>query len=98
MKSGGATLMAIVLENDNEVTLTARSSAIAMVIESLSNESLKIQESILNKIKIHPKTTVLEEMILKNILKSQNNSPMDLNIYPELSPVIDNIKNDVLKK
>ncbi len=97
IKAGGATLMAVVLKDTRQVTLNAKSSAIAMVLESLENNSLKVQENTINKILAHPKLIELENIIFENLSKSTKISPMDFNSYPEISPLIDIIKNDILK-
>jgi len=97
-KNGDVFLVAIVQKNDQDVTLSADSSAIAMVLATIAQKTKNKDPNIVLKIKQNKNTKKLANLISENLQKNPSVSPLNINKYPEISRLIDLAVKEIIVK
>ena len=94
-KTGDVILMAIVQKNDQDVTLSANSSAVALVLATISKKVKNANPNIIPKIKQNKNTQELANLISENLQKNPSVSPLNVDKYPEISRLIDLVIKEI---
>jgi len=97
-KNGDVFLVAIVQKNDQDVTLSADSSAVAMIFATVAGKIKNTDPNIIPKIKQNANTKKLANLISENLQKNPSISPLNVDKYPEISRLIDLAVKEIVVK
>jgi len=94
-KTGDVILAAVVGKNQQDVTISANSSAVAIILATMSQKVKSANPNIIFKIKQNKNTQKLASLISENLQKNPAVSPLDVDKYPEISRLIDLVIKEI---